>query len=140
MSTEAETVIVTDAGFGTTTPDEVFVAAGDLGTATQADLFVDLPADGDPGALAAVLDRVRLVRIPFKVFSDGRGFTLARELRRMGYRGRIRAEGHLISDQWRLARACGIDEAEIAAAQARRQPETAWRESRGRFAYLDLLG
>jgi uncharacterized protein (DUF934 family) len=80
-----------------------------------------------------------VIRIPVRSFADGRGFTLARELRRLGFRGRIRAAGHLIPDQWRLARACGIDEAEIGQAQALRQPEPAWALQRERIGYLDLL-
>jgi uncharacterized protein (DUF934 family) len=90
-------------------------------------------------AAAAHFSRAAVIRIPFRSFADGRGFTLARELRRLGYRGLIRATGHMIPDQWPLARACGIDEVEIGAAQAERQPEAAWTTRRRRPGYLDVL-
>jgi uncharacterized protein (DUF934 family) len=138
MSAEADTVIVTDRGFAPGPAGETFVAAAEVGEGTEP-LRIELSADGDPSALAGHLWRTSVIRIPFRSFSDGRGFTLARELRRLGYRGRIRASGHLISDQWPLAQACGIDEVEIPAAQAARQPEAAWTASRRPFRYLDVL-
>jgi len=47
-------------------------------------------------------------------------------LRLMGYRGRLRAKGHVISDQYAMARRCGFDEIEISEALAARQPEADW--------------
>jgi uncharacterized protein (DUF934 family) len=119
-------------------PDDGFVAAGAIAEGTGV-LNVDLAADGDPAALVPHFARTAIIRIPFRSFADGRGFTLARRLRQLGFRGRIRASGHLIPDQWPLVRACGIDEVEIDAAQAARQPEAAWRAARGRPGYLGLL-
>ncbi|GIX14686.1 MAG: hypothetical protein KatS3mg118_2645 [Paracoccaceae bacterium] len=92
---------------------------------------IDLPNDADPERLAPHFDRVALIRIPFPVFADGRGFSLARRLRDLGYRGRLRAAGHLIADQFRLALACGFDEVEIDDALAARQPEHLWRPETG---------
>lgn len=131
-----DSVLVTEAGFRPGDPAEVFVGLAEAGDAGP--LRLDLPADGDPAAAAPHFARADVIRIPFRSFADGRGFTLARELRRLGYRGRIRASGHVISDQWRMARACGIDEVEISAEQARRQPEAAWAGA-GRLGYLDVL-
>ena len=65
--------------------------------------------------------------ITFPAFSDGRGFTLARRLRVMGYSGRLRAQGHVIADQYAMARRCGFDEVEISADLAARQPEDQWQ-------------
>jgi uncharacterized protein (DUF934 family) len=138
MDAEAGTVIVTDAGFRPGDPAEDFVALADVAEGTEP-LRIELAADGDVSAAAAHFGRAAIIRIPFRSFADGRGFTLARELRRLGYRGRIRAAGHVIPDQWPLARACGIDEVEIGAAQAERQPEAAWRARGRRTGYLDLL-
>ena len=134
MSGEA-TVLVTEAGFRPGDA-EVFVPVAEAG---EGALRLEVPADGDPEAAVPHFAKAEVIRIPFRSFSDGRGFTLARELRRLGYRGRIRAAGHLISDQWPLARACGIDEVEITGAQAERQPEAAWTASRRPFRYLDVL-
>jgi uncharacterized protein (DUF934 family) len=138
MSGETATVIVTDRGFSAPDPAESFVPAAEVAEGT-APLRIDLPADADPAAVAPHFARTVVIRIPFRSFADGRGLTLARELRRLGFRGRIRAAGHLIPDQWPLARACGIDEAEIAAVQADRQPAPAWQARKGRIGYLDLL-
>jgi uncharacterized protein (DUF934 family) len=135
MSAES-TVLVTEAGFRPGDAGEVFVAVAAAG---EGALRLEVPVDCDPEAAVPYLAQAEVIRIPFRSFSDGRGFTLARELRRLGYRGRIRASGHLISDQWPLARACGIDEVEITGAQAARQPEAAWTASRRPFRYLDVL-
>jgi uncharacterized protein (DUF934 family) len=68
-----------------------------------------------------------MLRISFPSSADGRGFTLARHLRLLGYTGRIRAEGHLISDQYAMARRSGFDEVEISEELAARQPEAEWQ-------------
>jgi uncharacterized protein (DUF934 family) len=138
MSAETATVLVTGTGFRPGDPAEIFVAPDEADEGTGP-LRIELAADGDPASVARHFPRTAVIRLPFRSFSDGRGFTLARELRRLGYRGRIRASGHLIPDQWPLARACGIDEVEIPAAQAARQPEAAWRVAGGRPGYLDVL-
>lgn len=137
MSAEA-TVLVTEAGFRPGPEAEVFVAVAEVAEGAGVPRL-EVPADASPAAAVPHFATAEVIRIPFRSFSDGRGFTLARELRRLGYRGRIRASGHLISDQWPLARACGIDEVEISAAQAERQPEAAWTASRRPFRYLDVL-
>ena len=56
------------------------------------------PGDGVESLLAH-LDELALVAVNFPVFTDGRGFSYARELRERGYRGEIRARGHFIRDQ-----------------------------------------
>ena len=64
---------------------------------------LDLPPDATLEQIAGRLPSLRLIRIDFPSFADGRGFTLARQLRLMGYRGRLRAAGHLspINTLWR---------------------------------------
>lgn len=68
-----------------------------------------------------------MIRIDFPSFADGRGFTLARLLRLQGFTGRLRARGHVLADQYAMARRSGFDEVEIDEALARRQPEDQWR-------------
>ena len=87
---------------------------------------LDLPPDATFEQIAGRLPSLRHIRIDFPSFADGRGFTLARQLRLMGYRGRLRAKGHLIADQYAMARRAGFDEVEISEAEARRQPEESW--------------
>ena len=76
--------------------------------------------------LAPVFERVALIRIAFPSHLDGRGYSLARHLRLLGYRGRLRAFGHIIADQYAMVRRSGFDEVEIDPSLAERQPEEQW--------------
>ena len=67
-----------------------------------------------------------MIRVDFPSFADGRGFTIARRLRLMGFQGRLRAKGHVIADQYAMARRAGFDEVEISEELAARQPEDQW--------------
>ena len=87
----------------------------------------DLASDTDPEAVGDGLADLRMIRIDFPSFADGRGFTLARLLRLRGYSGRLRARGHVLADQYAMARRAGFDEIEISEALAARQPEEHWR-------------
>jgi len=86
---------------------------------------VILGSDTDPATLP---DRMHhpLIGIDFPSFADGRGFTLARRLRELGYQGRLRATGRLIADQYAMARRVGFDEVQVAADIAVRQPVDQW--------------
>jgi len=120
------TVIVTDTGFG---PDDWalgYIAIDDVSSSTPIALAVDVPSDTDPEALRLLLGRIDLIRIDFPNFADGRGFTIARRLRLMNYQGRLRAKGHVIADQYAMARRSGFDEVEIDSDLAARQPESQW--------------
>ena len=102
------TVIVTDAGFG---PD------------TNTSAVLDLTPDTEPreDMLAA-----KMIRVDFPSFADGRGFTIAQRLRLMGFTGRLRAKGHILADQYAMARRVGFEEVEISDELAARQPESQW--------------
>ena len=118
-------VIVTDLGFATDDWLEGFVPLADLDGSDARG--VDLVNTDDPARLSNRLAEIAVIRITFPAFSDGRGFTLARRLRVMGYTGRLRAQGHVIADQYAMARRCGFDEVEISADLAARQPEDQWQ-------------
>ena len=118
-------VIVTDLGFATDDWLEGFVPLADLDGSDARG--VDLVNTDDPARLSNRLAEIAMIRITFPAFSDGRGFTLARRLRVMGYTGRLRAQGHVIADQYAMARRCGFDEVEISADLAARQPEDQWQ-------------
>ncbi len=100
---------------------------------------VDVPSDADAGAFEGRLDGIDLIRIDFPSFADGRGFTIARNLRRMGFTGRLRAKGHVIADQYAMARRSGFDEIEIDDDLAARQPEDQWLR-RARWQAHDYQG
>lgn len=116
-------VIVTDAGFA---HDDWRGGFAPLGEAT-AGQGIDLPQDTATAALGAAHLAAPVIRVAFPAFSDGRGFTLARHLRDMGYKGRLRAAGHVIADQYAMARRVGFDEVEISDDLAARQPEDQWQ-------------
>lgn len=80
----------------------------------------------DPADLIPWFPKVAMVIIPFASSADGRGFSLARQLRQLGYRGTIRAEGHVLVDQFRAALRVGIDQIAISDLQAQRMPEDQW--------------
>lgn len=87
---------------------------------------IDLPSDTDPERLKCLLIGKELVRIAFPSFADGRGFTLARLIRQQGYKGWLRAQGHVIADQYAMARRSGFNDVEISDELAARQPEDQW--------------
>lgn len=120
------TVIVTDGGFAA---DDWTGAIAPLAEFADhaAVVAVDLAATDDPLRLSNRLGEIALIRISFAAFNDGRGFTLARRLRMMGYVGRLRAAGPLLADQYTMARRVGFDEVEIPDEMAARQPEAQWR-------------
>ena len=117
------TVIVTDTGFGADDFADAFVPLNEAANDVSA---LDVPSDTDPAELATKLAGVEVIRIDFPSFADGRGFTIARHLRLNGYTGRLRARGHVISDQYAMARRVGFDEVEISDELAARQPEGEW--------------
>jgi len=105
-------VLVTDTGFSPAEP----LPQGAL----------ELGPDTAPETLSEQVAGVDAIRIDFPTFADGRGFTLARRLRALGYAGRLRAHGHVLADQYAMARRSGFDEVEISDDLAARQPQEQW--------------
>jgi uncharacterized protein (DUF934 family) len=62
-----------------------------------------------PSPLFDHLAEIPLIAVFFPVFTDGRGFSYARELRERGYRGELRACGHFLRDQLTYLHRCGFD-------------------------------
>ena len=118
-------VIVTDEGFSSDNWAGAFVSVGDQPANDVAAL--DVASDSDPDALTGYLGAAELIRIDFPSFADGRGFTIARRLRQLGFQGRLRAKGHVLADQYAMARRSGFDEVEIDEDLAARQPADQWR-------------
>lgn len=114
------TIIVTDEGFAPDTWDKGYTALGDAANDAPA---LDVPSDANPDDIPLTAE---MIRVDFPSFADGRGFTIAQMLRLRGYEGRLRAKGHVISDQYAMARRTGFDEVEISQALAARQPEDQW--------------
>lgn len=122
-----DSVIVSDDGFG---PDDWRGEMTPLADLPANDpcpaIGIDLAPGDDLSALAGRLGCAGMIRVAFPSFADGRGFTIAGQLRRMGFSGRLRAAGHVIADQYAMARRAGFDEVEISGELAARQPEEQW--------------
>ena len=88
---------------------------------------VEVANNADVERLTPLFERLALIAIAFPAYTDGRGFSLARRLRRAGFKGRLRAVGPLIPDQGPYAFACGFDEIELPEPSVARQSEAQWR-------------
>ncbi|MDD2794512.1 DUF934 domain-containing protein [Acidocella sp.] len=74
-----------------------------------APLGVQIPPGAALETIAPRLGSFALIAIEFPKFRDGRGFTLARNLRlKYGFKGEIRAVGHVIPDQFAALLHCGF--------------------------------
>ena len=119
-------ILVTDTGFAADDWISGFVEMTERAANDSNALAIDMPSDGEPAELAESLQNIDMIRVDFPSFADGRGFTIAAQLRRMGFTGRLRARGHVIADQYAMARRSGFDEVEISDDLAARQPEAQW--------------
>ena len=76
-------------------------------------LGVRMPSDKLPADVPD-LERLALIAIEFPRFSDGRGYSIARQLRqRNGFRGELRAVGWVLRDQLFFMERCGFDAFEL---------------------------
>ena len=98
----------------------------DEALAAGLELGVHLPNDTDPEQVKPHFDRLSLISVDFPSFSDGRGFSIGHSLRALGYQGRLRASGPVISDQFDFLLACGFDEVSLPDSVAERQPPEHW--------------
>ena len=116
------TQLINDTGFVADDWTHGFCSAGAANDCRALDLASD--AQPDDVDLNAGLE---MIRIDFPSAADGRGFTIARALRLRGFTGRLRAHGHVIADQYAMARRSGFDEVEVTDEIAARQPEEQWQ-------------
>ncbi|WP_374764175.1 DUF934 domain-containing protein [Yunchengibacter salinarum] len=90
-------------------PDAFLARAGRIG------LIVETDTDFHRLEAPIAHDKVKLVLVHFPGFADGRGFSLAVRLRKdLGFRGEIRAVGHVIPDQAQFLLRAGFDSVEAA--------------------------
>jgi len=115
------TQLINDTGFVADDWTHGFCSAG----AANDCLALDLPSDTDPDDIE-LSEGLEMIRIDFPSSADGRGFTIARALRLRGFTGRLRARGHVLADQYAMARRAGFDEVEVNDDIAARQPAPQW--------------
>jgi len=63
----------------------------------------------DPRKLVEDFDTLKLITVRFPKFTDGRGYSIARLLRRLGWKGELRAVGDVMRDQLFYMTRCGFD-------------------------------
>lgn len=67
---------------------------------TRNDIGVLIPSDGRPEMLKDDVARLPLIAVDFPKFTDGRGYSIAYNLRaRLGFTGELRAVGDVLRDQ-----------------------------------------
>jgi len=93
---------------GAVVPVDVLVGLGNLFDIERPiGAFVSSGITAD--RIASLLETLDLVAVAFPKFRDGRGFTVARTLReKHGYKGDIRAVGHVLPDQFTALVQCGF--------------------------------
>ena len=126
--------------------DDMMVFVSDSGFMSALQHFRDrqvlrLAGDSDLPALARDLGPIAMIEIEFPSSHDGRGFSLARALREVGFSGLIAARGRVIADQYRHLRQCGFDGVLLTVQQAARMPECHWTEQVPRISqsYQDRI-
>ena len=113
---------------------------GQFSEVTEGDAVAHALPVGDVASydqITQLLDQP-IVRLQVDGFADGRGLSVARQLRLLGFTGDIEVIGDLLPDQLPMATASGIDAILIRPDHARRCEESQWRRKSGdktRFNY-----
>jgi uncharacterized protein (DUF934 family) len=90
-------------------PLAVWLAQRD-GLAARAEIGVWIGADERPEMLKGELDKFAVVAVDFPKFTDGRGYSIAFNLRkRLAYKGELRAIGDVLRDQLFSMHRVGFD-------------------------------
>lgn len=69
---------------------------------------IQLTTADNPEALLSALTHLHRVEVLFDDINDGRGFSVGRRLREMGFAGEIRATGRFLQDQIHYLSRCGF--------------------------------
>jgi uncharacterized protein (DUF934 family) len=64
-------------------------------------------------ALQSFLGRLSLIALPFPAFTDGRAYSIGRQLRDLGFSGELRAVGNVLPDQLQFMLQVGFDAFEV---------------------------
>ncbi len=99
--------------------------------ASPLEIGLQVPNTTVPDDLVPRFGRLALIAVEFPSFADGRGFSIGRCLRHLGFLGRLRATGPVIADQFAYLRECGFDEVAIPESVAQRQPVARWLTEAG---------
>jgi uncharacterized protein (DUF934 family) len=88
-------------------------------------LGVGVPNSERAESIRLFLPNLGLIILPFPAFTDGRSFSLARQIRSLGYPCELRATGHILPDQLGFLAEVGFDSFEV----SDRFPEAVWQRA-----------
>ncbi len=94
-------------------------------SARQGRLGVEVSNIERAESLKLFLPRLSLIVLPFPAFTDGRAYSIARQLRDLGFKGELRAAGNVLPDQLQFMISVGFDAFEV----TERFPEAVWRRA-----------
>jgi uncharacterized protein (DUF934 family) len=84
--------------------------AQEAALSARAEVGVWLASDERPEALKGVLGKFKVIAVDFPKFTDGRGYSIAYNLRaRLGYTGELRAIGDVLRDNLFYMQRVGFD-------------------------------
>ena len=105
----------------------------------KGDIALKLESDQNIDELPENCSICPMIAIDFPKFTDGRGYTLARELRTVKhYKGEIRAVGDVLHDQLNAMERCGFDAFELADGKDAQKALTAFNDFSKKYQ-KDLL-
>ena len=125
----ADDLELPEAGFVIVSLDR-FIRDRDLLVACSGPIGVRLSSAQSPQLIADDLEVFSLIELEFPEFTDGRSYSYAQLLHRLGFAGEIRAVGNVLRDQYLNLKRCGFDALEI------KEGETAedWSIATGAFS------
>ena len=101
---------------------------------SNAESSVRLAADVDLELVKPRLSGLQTIIVDFPAYADGRGFSIARQLRnRYGFKGELVAAGPLIPDQYVYALQCGFDAVKVDPDTYAKQDAQEWRDALDAF-------
>ncbi len=103
---------IPEAGFVIVSLDR-FTRDRDLLVACSGPIGVRLSSAQSPQLIVDALEVFSLIELEFPAFTDGRSYSYAQLLRRLGFAGEIRAVGNVLRDQYLNLKRCGFDALEI---------------------------
>lgn len=111
----AEEVDALDLAGDLLVPLALYLEQRDALSAREGKVAVRINGDDKLEPVLEALDSFPMIAIEFPAFRDGRGFSLARILRRSGFTGELRAVGEFGRDQLGYLERCGFNAFEIPA-------------------------
>jgi len=130
----SEWVIITNKGFGSddwigrSVIEPANILSDNFEKEQLKKAHLKLGNDFQVETLKSFLPYLSAISINFPSEKDGRGFSLARRLRQLGYLGVLRATGHVMVDQYRHATQSGFNQIAISSKLAKRMPEPYWQQ------------